>query len=97
MMNDTMSTPKTPPKNPNGSEARRTNVLLEKLDRIADDLDLVKLVSRKNNDQLHALKVLWSEPISSNLESLRLEIKLLRDDVKSLTNRLEATDANSVA
>lgn len=63
-----------------------------KIDQTAEDVELIKLVSRKNTDEIQTLKG-WVRKISEDNESLKLDIKLLRDDLKTYTKRLETVEA----
>ncbi len=72
---------------------QRLEKMEPKLIQVAEDVDLIKLVSRKNADELQGLKLFWSTTFSRDIEALRLEIKLLRDDFKASQACLEAVEA----
>lgn len=63
-----------------------------KVNQLAEDVELIKLISRKNADEMVALKG-WVRKLSDDNDSLKLEIKLLRDDLKAFDKRLAAVEA----
>ncbi len=62
-----------------------------KIDQMAEDVELIKLVGRKNTDDIQILKG-WTHNFNKDSESLKLEFKLLRDDVKAFMKRLEVVE-----
>ena len=118
--------PPMPAKKPsNHSEARRTNVLLEAIQKditllsegfadvhrevdglktwrtkSTEELDLIKAIVRQNADDVSRLtedmgllKRVAVIDHPKRFDAVELQLKLLRDDVKTLTRRLETAEA----
>jgi chromosome segregation ATPase len=63
-----------------------------KIDQMTEDVELLKLISKKNADDIQTLKG-WAIKYSNDNESIKLELKLVRDEVKSVSKRLESAEA----
>jgi len=70
---------------------QRVERIEPKIDQMAEDVELIKLVGRKNTDDIRILKG-WTHKFNENSDSLKLEFKLLRDDVKMFMKRLDVVE-----